>query len=243
MKEEQPIVVNLPEGQNTLTFLQGQAPKQLDILAPLKIEIHGAIDAPFRWLEKRVEDIDVHKAYVIVNRDDLSITLVVNEDDPYRCATIQGSLQYSKIFNQLGINSGKAWQPERLGQFLKLNRTYFVDREENMAVVNALKSFDAKVQQTIQRESKENGNRNFTMRQAVDSNIPESFTMRIPIFSGGPAVEIEVETYACIDGSDVTIALQSAGANDAVEEARLNTIDVVVGDIQMNACDMVIIEQ
>ena len=125
----------------------------------------------------------------------------------------------------------------------KLNRTYFVDREENMAVVNALKSFDAKVQQTIQRESKENGNRNFTMRQAVDSNIPESFTMRIPIFSGGPAVEIEVETYACIDGSDVTIALQSAGANDAVEEARLNTIDVVVGDIQMNACDMVIIEQ
>lgn len=243
MKEEQPIVVNLPEGQNTLTFLQGQAPKQLDILPPLKTDIQGTIDAPFSWIEKRICDIDQHKAYVLVNRDDLSIMLVVNEGDPYRCSTIQGSMQYSKIFNQLGINSGKAWQPERLGQFLKLNRTYFVDREENMAVVNALKSFDAKVQQSIQRESKENGNRNFTMRQAVDSNIPESFTLRIPIFSGGSAEEIEVETYACIDGSDVTIALQSAGANDAVETARLHTIDEVLENIRTYAHELVIIEQ
>ena len=44
--EQQPIVVNLPEGQDTITILQGEAPKQLDQQAPAKIDIKGVISAP-----------------------------------------------------------------------------------------------------------------------------------------------------------------------------------------------------
>lgn len=58
MKEQQPIVVNLPEGQNTLTILQGEAPVQLDQQAPVKIDIKGVIYAPLNFLDKRVKDID-----------------------------------------------------------------------------------------------------------------------------------------------------------------------------------------
>ena len=61
-QNEQPIIVNLPEGQNTLNLFKGEAPKQLDRLAPVKTDISGAIDAPLRWLEQRVGDIDQHKA-------------------------------------------------------------------------------------------------------------------------------------------------------------------------------------
>ena len=68
------------------------------------------------------------------------------------------------MFQSFGINTDKQWEPEQLGQFLKLNRTYFVSREENMKVVNALKTFDAKVNQTVQRETKENGNKAFSFR-------------------------------------------------------------------------------
>ena len=102
------------------------------------------------------------------------------------------------MFLSFGINTTKQWEPSELGQFLKLNRTYFVNREENMAVVNALKTFDAKVQQTVQRENKENGNKAFTFRQAVDSNIPDKFKLRIPIISGSGPLDIEVETFACM---------------------------------------------
>ena len=242
-QDNQPIVVNLPEGQNTLTLMQGTAPKQLDELAPVKFEAAGTIEAPLRFLEQRVGDIDQHKAHIFVNRDNLSIHLVYNEDDAYTIGNVYGTLKLSKVFQSFGINTDKQWEPEQLGQFLKLNRTYFVSREENMKVVNALKTFDAKVNQTVQRETKENGNRAASFRQAVDSNIPESFKLRLPIFSGGEPVEIEVETFASIDGMEVTIALQSAGANDAIEDVKMNYIGQVVDRIREVAPEMVIIEQ
>ena len=242
-QDNQPIVVNLPEGQNTLTLMQGTAPKQLDKLAPVKFEAAGTIEAPLRFLEQRVGDIDQHKAHIFVNRDNLAIRLVFNEDDPYTIGNVAGMLRLSKIFEKFGINTDKQWEPEELGQFLKLNRTYFVSREENMNVVTALKTFDAKVNQTVQRETKENGNKAFSFRQAVDSNIPESFKLRLPILSGGQPIEIDVETYASIDGAHVTVALQSPGANDIVESVRQNYMTEMVGQLREVAPEIVIIEQ
>lgn len=243
MTEQQPIVVNLPEGQNTLTLLQGKAPAQLDNLAPLKINIEGTIYAPLNFLDKRVKDIDQHKAHIIVNRDKLQILLVIAESDAYNNGKVLGKLQLSEIFVTLGINSNKGWNPEQLGQFLKLNRSFFVNKEEGMKVVAALKSFDAKVNQTVQRETKENGNRALSFRQAVDSNIPEKFKLNLPIFSGGEKHEIEVETYASVDGTDVTIHLQSAGANEVVEETKANVITDTIEKIRTTAPEIVIIEQ
>lgn len=241
-QENQPIVVNLPEGQNTLTFLHGNAPKQLDILPPEKTLIAGTIEAPLEFLRKRVEDINQHKAHILVNRNELYIMLIFNEDDAYNRGQVSGVMKLSKVFQQFGINSEKQWVPEQLGQFLKLNRTYFTNREDNMKVVNALKTFNAKVNQTVERETKENGNRAFSYRQAVDSNIPDKFNLRIQVISGGNPVEIEVETYASIDGNQVSIALQSPGANDVIEEVRNNSINSVIEEIRKIAPEIAIIE-
>ena len=243
MNEQQPIVVNLPEGQNTLTLLQGQAPAQLDKKAPVKIDIAGVIFAPLNFLDKRVKDIDQHKAHILVCRDKLQILLIINEDDEYNRGKVLGQLAFSEIFKKLGINSSKAWQPEQLGQFLKLNRSFFSDKTAGMTVVSALKSFTAKVDQDVKRETNEKGNRTASFKQAVDSNIPEKFKLKLPIFSGGDYVEIEVETYASIDGTDVAISLQSAGANDVVEETKANVISDVIEKIRAIAPEIAIIEQ
>ena len=245
MNENQPIVVNLPEGQNTLqmTVLKGDAPKQLDKKEPVRINIIGTISSPLNFLEKRVGDIDQHKAHVIVNRDSLEISLIIAEDDSYRNGLVGGILHYSEIFKKLGINSDKQWEPAQLGQFLKLNRSFFVSKDENMQVVNALKSFDAKVNQTLQREVSEKGNRALTFRQVVDSNIPEKFRLKLPIFSGEEYHEIEVETFAIVDGQDVTILLQSAGANEVMETMKHEQFDAVIAGIREVAPEIVIIEQ
>ena len=86
-------------------------------------------------------------------------------------------------------------------------------------------------------------NRSFKFKQAVDSNIPEKFKLKIPIFSGGESVEIEVETYATIDGTDVSIHLQSAGANDVVEDTKATVISDTIEKIRSVAPEIAIIEQ
>lgn len=243
--EQKPIVVNMAEGQNILTLLHGDAPKRLDDKAPVKIELNGTIEAPLAFLTKRVNDIDQHKAHIIVNRDDLSITLVINESDFYNRGTVKGKVELSEIFLKLGINGSKSWQPETLSRFLKLHRCFFADyKGEGMGVVAALKQFDAKVEQAMSRERQENGNVGMAFKQQVmNSNIPERFRLKLPIFSGGEYVEIEVETFASIDGADVTISLQSAGANDVVEEYKANGIQDVLEKIKDIAPEIVIIEQ
>ena len=243
MNEQQPIVVNLPEGQNTLTLLQGQAPAQLDKKEPVKISIEGVIFSPLNFLDKRVKDIDQHKAHIIVCRDALQILLVINEDDAYTRGKVLGTLALSKIYKELGINTNKAWSPEKLGQFLKLNRSFFVDKNEGMKIVNLLKSFEAKVSQGVARETNEKGNRTASFKQAVDSNIPEKFRLKLPIFSGGDFVEVEVETYASVDGLDVSICLQSAGANEVIEDTKATVISDVIEKIRAIAPEIAIIEQ
>lgn len=244
MLEEKPIVVNMAEGQNTLTILTGDAPEQLDVLAPVKVDLMGTIEAPLNWLEKRVGDIDQHKAHVVVNRDKLQIMLVINEDDPYTNGKIVGELKYSEIFLKLGINSDKQWQPDVLSRFLKLNRSLFLDKTENMKVVTALKQIETKVEQAVSRERQENGNVGLSFKQQVaNSNIPERFTLKIPVFSGGSYTEVAVETFVTIDGAQISIALQSAAANEVVEDSKANTIGEIVAKIREIAPEIAIIEQ
>lgn len=244
MLEQKPIVVNLAEGQNTLTILTGDAPEQLDVLAPVKVDLMGTIEAPLNWLEKRVGDIDQHKAHVVVNRDKLQIMLVIKEDDPYTNGKIVGELKYSEIFLKLGINSDKQWQPDVLSRFLKLNRSLFLDKTENMKVVTALKQIETKVEQAVSRERQENGNVGLSFKQQVaNSNIPEQFTLKIPVFSGGSYTEVAVETFVTIDGAQISIALQSAAANDVIEYSKDITIGDVVAKIREIAPEIAIIEQ
>ena len=63
------------------------------------------------------------------------------------------------------------------------------------------------------------------------------------MLSGGQSVEIDVETYATIDGAHVSISLQSPGANDIVEDIRSNYITGIVEQLRQVAPEIVIIEQ
>jgi len=76
----------------------------------------------------------------------------------------------------------------------------------------------------------------------VDSNLPKSFKLNIPLFEGFPNEEIEVEIYADVDGRDVSLSLISAGANEAIEEYKNRVINEQLDKIKEIAPDIVIIE-
>lgn len=220
---------------------EGKAPVALDPKEPIIVDITGTIDAPCRWLEKRMGLFDERTSNIIVDRDNMKIGLTINETDYYQ-TTIDGVLQPSKEMQEFGINAEKRWEPIKLSQFLKMHRAFFKDKTQNMTLVSTLKNFKAKVNQDIERSKEENGSRTDNYSQVVDSNLPSSFKLNIPLFKGFPCEEIEVEIYADVDGREVSLSLVSAGANEAIEEYKNKVIDEQLEYIRGIAPGIVIIE-
>lgn len=220
---------------------EGKAPVALDPKEPIIVDITGTIDAPCRWLEKRMGLFDERTSNIIVDRDNMKIGLTINETDYYQ-TTIDGVLQPSKEMQEFGINAEKRWDPIKLSQFFKMHRAFFKDKSQNMTLVSTLKNFKAKVNQDIERSKEENGSRTDNYSQVVDSNLPSSFKLNIPLFKGFPCEEIEVEIYADVDGREVSLSLVSAGANEAIEEYKNKVIDEQLEYIRGIAPGIVIIE-
>lgn len=220
---------------------EGKAPAVLDPREPEKVVFEGTIDAPLRWLEKRVELINQKSSNITVSRNNMSLLLTIDETNYYR-TQINGVLCFSKEMLEFGVNTGKEWEPIKLSQFFKMHRAFFKDKAENMTLVSTLKNFKAKVNQDIERSKEENGSKVDNYSQVVDSNLPKSFKLNIPLFKGFACEEIEVEIYADVDGRDVSLSLVSAGANETIEEYKNWVIDEQIEAIKGVAPDIVIIE-
>lgn len=220
---------------------EGKAAEQLPNREPINVEINGTIDTPLRWLGKKIELIDQKKAHIEVSRDKMDITLIDKEND-YYTNVITGQLKPSREMEAFGINTDKRWEPIKLSQFFKMHRAFFKDKTENMTLVSTLKNFKAKVAQDIERSKEENGSKTDNYSQVVDSNLPKSFKLNIPLFKGFACEEIEVEIYADVDGRDVSLSLVSAGANETIEEYKNRVIDEQIEAIKVVAPDIAIIE-
>lgn len=223
---------------------EGAAIKELEPKAPIKTKLSGVIGAPVEYLTKRVAtgQFTEERSHVIVNREDIKLSLVINEDDEYNRGQVDGTLEFHPKFLEFGINTGKVWTPTELGMFFKMNRAFFPDRSTNMKLVSELMNFSATVNNKIERAVKENGDRTDNFAQVVNSNLPESFTLKVPIFKGMEAETLEVETFAQINGREVAFTLLSPGANQTLEDVRDRAIDDQLVQIKEIAPKIAIIQ-
>lgn len=243
--------VTIPDGKEKAEILirevNNNVEQQLPVLEPDNVAISGSISAIAAFLEKRWNaadsQIDHCRTYVIVNRDKLFMQLVANETDKRNRKEVKGIIALSRQYNAFHINDGHTWAPEDLGQFFRINRTYFGSREENMKLVTLLKSFKAKINTDVERSIKDNGSVTDCYRQAVDSNLPPSFFISIPIFKNAQEEKIEVEVIAHVNGRDVELELISADAAAIEEEARDSLINDQLDAIREIAPEIPIIEQ
>ena len=72
---EKPIVIEYREGA------AAKPVQTLETKAPEKTDIEGVISTPFDWLAKRISEVNKKTANVLVDREDMSITLTFNEVD------------------------------------------------------------------------------------------------------------------------------------------------------------------
>ena len=158
-------------------------------------------------------------------------------------ATVRGELKHYPKFLEFGINTSKTWEPVQLSKFFKMNRAFFKDAQYNMELVTVLKNFKASIDSKVENSRQDNGSRTDNYSQVVNSNLPASFNLIVPIFKGRPAEEIEVEIIADVDGRNIRLSLCSPGAEVIVEEERNKAIDEQLLLIRKLAPDIAIIEQ
>lgn len=246
--QNEKMQVNLAPGMTKAEIIVREVNKvnELEKKAPIKLKLEGTIGSVFEFLSKRADQedqINQKRCHILVDREDISIKLVFNENDEYLTGSVIGSLDMHPKFKEFGINTGKVWTPTELGMFFKMNRAFFGDKAENMRLVNELMNFTATVNNSIERSAKENGDRTDKFAQVVNSNLPASFILTIPIFKGMQAETLQVETFAQVNGHEVAFILLSPAANQTMEDIRDGVIDKQITGIRELCPDIAIIEQ
>ena len=246
--QNEKLQINLAPGCVTAEIIVREVDhvNELPVLAPLKIEIAGTLAAVATFLKHRMSEFDQinqKRCHIIVNREKITMALVTNEHDEYNRGFVVGALSFYPKFTEFGINTGKVWTPSQLGMFFKMNRAFFQSREDNMKLVDDLMNFTAKVNNNIERSAKESGDKTDKFEQTVNSNLPKSFVICVPIFKGSPKETIEVETVAQVNGREISFTLISPGAQATIEEIRDNIIDEQIKQIADICPDIAIIEQ
>ena len=228
--------LNTEEGKETIIRF-GDA---LPLKEPKAVSISGTIDAPARWIEKRKDDIVSADAHILVDRDHMSITLKTDENSAYSDQII-GTLTLSSEMQEFGINTGEYMSCFDMADRIKQLRTYFETQQEAMKLVTELRSFKAKIDKELELSDDKRGNQKIMRAQTVESNLPKSFKVNMPIFKGTEKRTFEVEVE--INPNDLSCTLVSPDAHDIVVQERDSQMDGVLVRIAEAAPNIVIIEQ
>lgn len=212
----------------------------LPLKEPKYVSINGTIDAPARWVEKRKDDIVSADAHILVDRDHMTITLNTDENNFYS-DQIVGTLTLSTEMQEFGINTGEYMSCFDMADRIKQLRTYFETQQDAMKLVTELRNFKAKVDKELELSDDKRGNQKILRAQTVESNLPKSFNVNMPIFKGTEKRTFEVEVE--INPNDLSCTLVSPDAHDIVVQERDNQMDAVLGRIGDAAPNIVIIEQ
>lgn len=233
------MVNGLPAGVGEIIIRDGEA---LPLREPVKVAIVGTLGAPACWLETRMRLglINQGKNHILVDREKLSISLQCNENNHYG-SSISGKLIVSPEFKKFGINSGEYITNFQMAELFKMNRSCFENKQVAMKLVTELQNFKAKVDKDIEKMDNNRGDRRLLINQVVQSNLPESFNLHIPIFKGTPKQTINVEVY--ISPDDFSCTLVSPEANDLLDELRDQEMQEVLDRINAVCPDIVVIEK
>lgn len=212
----------------------------LPLKEPKYVSINGTIDAPARWVEKRKDDIVSADAHILVDRDHMTITLNTDENNFYS-DQIVGTLTLSTEMQEFGINTGEYMSCFDMADRIKQLRTYFETQQDAMKLVSELRNFKAKVDKELELSDDKRGNQTIMRAQTVESNLPKSFKVNMPIFKGTEKRTFEVEVE--INPKDLSCTLVSPDAHDIVVQERDSQMDAVLGRIGDAAPNIVIIEQ
>lgn len=206
-----------------ITIREGQA---LPPVAPKKIVISGNIKTVSSFIEKRenpndadnmgLQAINSDRALVTVDKSALYIKLELDPENEYG-TEVTAKLSYTPELEQFCINKNKLFNREELIKLIRFNKIWFDDAEAHDKLLKAYQAFTATVNANIGKTSDTRGNVDNSYKKTVETNVPDSFVLNIPIFKGMDKRRFRVEI--AIDSTDASTKFwfESVELNDIIQ--------------------------
>jgi len=233
------INLKIEQANGELIIRTGSAKPIYD---PKVINITGTIETPFTWLKTKFASLNILLCHILISIANRTIKFVINETDHFT-HTIEGIIELHPNFTKWGINDQSvSYRSDELASLIKMNRFMFKSTEVAMQLVTVFQNFKAKIEKEIELSDDKRGNRTAMQRQVVNKmSIPTDFLLFIPLFKGGPKIEIPVEIE--INADTLQCYLYSPLANDILNSEAENMIQDVIAKIKELAPDIAIIYQ
>jgi hypothetical protein len=177
-------------------------------VAPKKIEISGDIRTVSTFINGRksvgnidggLQYINPARAVVMVDKKGRSITLNLDPQDVYGTIVI-AKMELNPDLEQFHINGKQQFSQRELVNLLKFSRLYFEDFGKHGDLLKAYTSFTAKTQTDLANEADRRGNSNYAFNKKVETGLPETFVMNMPVFKGQESRRFMVEI--CLEVTD-----------------------------------------
>ncbi len=221
----------------------------LEELPPDNVSFEGNIDSIKNFLAVRINAmykdesvIELADSYILVNRENQKIHLFYNSTDPYKQGCVTGVLSLHPDFEKWKINTGQSWNNDELAEFIKMNRYCFKSKSDAMRLSAELKTLKVKVEKQAEASNDNRGNvKALAAQTVIESSIPKTFIINVPVFKGQAKMEFEIEIY--VNPNTYQVTLVSPDANDIKNNVRDSIIDEQIKEIKEITNNIAIIEQ
>jgi len=223
---ENNIEVKVTTENDRIVVLQGEAEK-VYYAKSINLE-NGSINSALEYLNKKIVDPElIQNSKIEFSYDGLYINLfyAARERNP---DTIKGCLKLHPDLLKFNINNGKSYNTFELADFIKMNRHYFENKEYAMKLVKELRDFEGKVKTDVEAKGDNRGNNRALINQVVESNIPQSFVLVLPIFIGQEKTRLDVEINIT---SDFSCSLVSPDLKEFIDEKSKEILDFQLKEI------------
>lgn len=198
----------------TIVKLKGEAPKQHN---PEPVSVSGTITAPNRFLENREGEFYDKKAHCLASTTDGTLKLVVNEQSVCDKYTINGKIEIGKLFRKIGINQDKNYEPMQLARKFRMLKSIFPSPKEHLEITTVLRNLKAKVNKEVEESNDDRANVSKVFKQTVESNVPESFKLHLPLLEGEEPETIDVNVILEVQGNDIVCYLESVDGQERID--------------------------
>jgi len=188
--------------------------------------------------------IDRSLTHALVNLKTQKIRLFVNKNKEYNQgyqAIVSGQLMLSGDLDRFDINEEAEMSPRKMADKLKRLKIFFKDPNENREIVNALMNLVGKTSKDFTRAEDNRGTLKTSIDKKVTTNLPETFTLCLPLFEGFAPMTFQVEIGVDDRDGGLSVWLESTELFSLLIELRDSVIHAEVEKLE-KAGILVIIE-